>query len=99
MVRKPIEFIADAERDVDEGFDWYAARSSDAAARFLFALRDAVELIAAEPGHWPAYDNTTRSCPLHKFPYRVIFVVQSDRVRVIAVAHDRRKPGYWKSRS
>ncbi|MBX9787663.1 MAG: type II toxin-antitoxin system RelE/ParE family toxin [Pirellulales bacterium] len=99
MVRMPIEFIADAEHDVDDAFNWYFARSTEAASRFLVALRNSIELIAAGPEHWPLYAETTRSCPLRKFPYRVVFVVMSDRVRVVAVTHERRKPGYWNKRS
>ncbi|MGD9644806.1 MAG: type II toxin-antitoxin system RelE/ParE family toxin [Pirellulales bacterium] len=95
----PLEIIADAERDIDETFEWYLARSSDAAANFILALNDAMQRISAQPELWPAYDENTRSCPLRKYPFRVVFMNLPDRVRVIAVAHLRRSPGYWKGRA
>ncbi len=33
-----------------------------------------------------------------RFPYSIIFRVDSDRIYVIAVAHAKRRPGYWKDR-
>jgi toxin ParE1/3/4 len=32
---------------------------------------------------------------LHKFPFSVVYFERSDFIEVIAVAHHRRKPGYW----
>jgi hypothetical protein len=32
------------------------------------------------------------------FPYSVFYSVLSDRVRIIAVAHDRRRPFFWRDR-
>lgn len=32
------------------------------------------------------------------FPYRVVYFVQDNRLRIVAVAHSKRKPGYWQER-
>jgi toxin ParE1/3/4 len=34
---------------------------------------------------------------LHRFPYSVIYEAQGSTVTVLAVAHHRRRPGYWKA--
>jgi hypothetical protein len=39
-----------------------------------------------------------RAMAVTRFPYHVIYLEVSDRIRILAVAHDRRKPGYWKTR-
>ncbi|MET1082609.1 MAG: type II toxin-antitoxin system RelE/ParE family toxin [Burkholderiales bacterium] len=41
----------------------------------------------------------TRVVPLHKFPYSLIYRIQADTLRVLAIAHQRRRPGYWGKRS
>lgn len=35
----------------------------------------------------------------HDFRFHVGYLVLDDRVRVLAVAHDHRKPGYWLPRA
>ncbi|MGH7199704.1 MAG: type II toxin-antitoxin system RelE/ParE family toxin [Planctomycetaceae bacterium] len=35
---------------------------------------------------------------LERFPYRVIFEVRQDEVRILAIFHHSRQPGYWRSR-
>src|SRR3954470_19616713 len=42
--------------------------------------------------------NGVRSRRLQRFPFRVYYVVDPDRIRILAVAHLRRKPGYWRRR-
>jgi mRNA-degrading endonuclease RelE of RelBE toxin-antitoxin system len=37
-------------------------------------------------------------CPLLRFPYRIIYEVRENELVVLAVAHDRRRPGYWRRR-
>ncbi|MEZ0228761.1 MAG: type II toxin-antitoxin system RelE/ParE family toxin [Planctomycetota bacterium] len=38
---------------------------------------------------------TVRAMRLHGFPYRIFYFVRGDHLRVIAVVHVRRRPGYW----
>ena len=33
-----------------------------------------------------------------RFPYHVIYLETATDIRILAVAHDRRKPGYWRER-
>ncbi len=35
---------------------------------------------------------------LKKFPYAVVFIVMAEEIRILAVAHGRRRPGYWRAR-
>ncbi|MCD6387948.1 MAG: hypothetical protein J7L69_00960 [Desulfobulbaceae bacterium] len=40
-----------------------------------------------------------RICLISKFPFSIIDTIESDHIRIIAVAHTKRKPGYWLSRA
>ena len=35
---------------------------------------------------------------LIRFPYSILHVIEPDRIRVVAVAHQKRRPGYWNYR-
>jgi hypothetical protein len=49
-----------------------------------------------------AHDSPTgedvRQARVHRFPYRLVFFVEGESVLVVAVAHLRRRPGYWRER-
>lgn len=52
--------------------------------------------IAEAPLHGAADTEGVRRRHLKRFPYSVLYEVETATVTVLAVAHHRRKPGYWK---
>jgi hypothetical protein len=56
-------------------------------------------LIADKPSLFPRYDEEHRFAMLVRFPYSLVYQSLPDRVQVIAVAHSRRRPGYWLGRA
>jgi plasmid stabilization system protein ParE len=77
---------------------WYAERSRAAAEAFIAELDRAVALIAADPERWSAHPFGTRRFLLRRFPYALVYRVGASSALVIAVAHTRRRPGYWRVR-
>jgi plasmid stabilization system protein ParE len=77
---------------------WYRERNETAAARFRRELDRAVELIAERPEAAPPYVANTRRFLLRRFPFFVVYRVYSGHVQVVAVAHARRRPHYWRDR-
>lgn len=55
----------------------------------------AFDAIEAEPEGFPFLRDPYRRTLLERFPYAVIYKVTTPRVYVRAVAHGRRRPGYW----
>jgi toxin ParE1/3/4 len=43
-------------------------------------------------------DLPVRRAPVKRFPYHVIYLEANGVIRVLAIAHDRRKPGFWQGR-
>ena len=95
----PFDFFADAKAELDESFDWYAQRSVRAASNFTNAVNAALERISTDPEQFPKIDETQRDCPVKRFPYRIVFRVETDRILVVAVAHAKRRPAYWRDRT
>ena len=99
MSRLSLEIHPEAVADARAAREWYQSRSDGAAEAFLAELDIAVESIQTAPELYPHYLYGTRCYLLRRFPYLVVYRATSTTVQVLAVAHGRRKPGYWKSRS
>jgi plasmid stabilization system protein ParE len=87
-----------ALEEAEAATDWYAQRSRRAAERFLDELDRAVDQIARNPAHYPLYDFGTRRMVLQRFPFVIVFREVPAGVEIIAFAHGRRRPGYWRDR-
>jgi plasmid stabilization system protein ParE len=93
-----IEFLRGARDDFDKSFDWYAKRSVRTALRFAGAVDAALASVTMNPTRLASMDGIHRACPVKRFPFRVVYRIVEDCVVVVAVAHARRRPGYWKDR-
>jgi plasmid stabilization system protein ParE len=97
-VRQHVQIHPEALAEAEAAVAWYVARSERAAARFLAELREAIAVLAAQPSRFPAFAHQTRRVVLRRFPYIVVFRETSATLQIIAIAHGRRKPGYWQDR-
>jgi len=61
-------------------------------------LDRAIEFIAESPDRWPEMPNGRRRYVMRRFPFILVYRILEDDVRVLAVQHGRRRPGYWKNR-
>lgn len=77
---------------------WYVRRSAKAAQRFDEEILRAEAQISASPESWTNYLRGTKYYSLKRFPYKVVYRVLSTHVQIIAVAHAKRRPGYWAKR-
>lgn len=77
---------------------WYRAQSGLAADRFESEVERLVGSIAANPSLFPPYDDEHRFARLRRFPYCLVYQAVPDGVQVVALAHVRRRPGYWRGR-
>jgi len=64
----------------------------------LAEFEHGVNAILANPKVGAIFRGTRRRYLLRRFPYSIIYQVNTDELRVIAVAHQRRRPGYWAGR-
>lgn len=96
---RALEYLAEALEEAEASARWYAERSSAAALGFDAQLDAAEVAISERPEAWPLYEHGTRRYLLRRYPYSVVYQIEEHRVVILAVAHARRRPGYWKSRS
>jgi toxin ParE1/3/4 len=98
MARPAIVFHPEAIAEAHAAIDWYRERNARAAEAFLAELDRGIAEIAAAPARWLEFRYGTRRFLLRRFPFAIIYRETSEAVQIIAVAHARRKPGYWNER-
>jgi plasmid stabilization system protein ParE len=98
MPDRQVVFHPDAVEEAAAARLWYAERSQSAADSFLAELDQGIESIANTPERWPLFVHKTRRYLFRRFPFQIVYRVVSDRIEVVAVAHGRRRPAYWRSR-
>lgn len=87
-----------AWEEIDAADQWYFQRSPEASDTFIVEITQAFERISQTPRLWPNYLHGTRRVILHRFPFSVVYLEEESAISVIAVAHHKRHPGYWKQR-
>ena len=87
-----------ARREAYVATAWYAERSIPSARRFRDDLLASFSHAAASPLCYPTYLHGTRRVVLRRFPYFIVFFDWQDEIYIVAVAHAKRRPGYWKER-
>jgi plasmid stabilization system protein ParE len=94
-----VSIAADAERELIEGARYYAKQANvDLGLAFVAEFERSVEVLRTHPELGARWRHESRRMPLRRFPYSIIYLLQPDELRILAVAHQRRKPGYWSSR-
>lgn len=95
---KPLVLHPAALAEAQQAKAFYEKRDVDVALAFEELLAIALDRIEESPDRWPPYMHETRRYLLRRYPYAIIYEVRADLVRVLAIAHQRRRPGYWARR-
>lgn len=93
-----LAFHPAAIAEAEAARNWYAERSKPAAVAFVAEVDRAVDLIARHPDRWALYKFGTRRLLLRRFPFSIVFRRRGETILVLAVEHQRRRPGYRRGR-
>lgn len=78
--------------------DYYDEKHEDLGSDFLEEVRRVAIEAVKNPDHGSPYGRHTRRRRLKRFPHWLVYIPSGDGIKVIAVAHPSRKPGYWTDR-
>ena len=97
---RPIRTSEPASDEFSEAVRWYEARRSGLGGEFFDAVAATLALIETNPdiGASISADGHTRRALVAKFPYQVVYRLRPTEMVIVAVAHLKRRPGYWKNR-
>jgi plasmid stabilization system protein ParE len=99
-VRVEIHVLEEAVIEAQQALEHLEAARAGLGAAFERALAQAFRHLQQFPesGASAEFANATRRWKLARFPYSIIYVTGGDRLVVIAIANERRRPGYWSLR-
>ena len=98
-----VRFEEEAEVEYRLAGRYYEQQREHLGVEFLDAVDATIEQILELPRAGPLLpgmpsDLLVRRRPVTRFPYHVVYLENPSYVWILAVAHDRRKPHYWKDR-
>lgn len=88
-----------AQADITESFQQYSRINSYLGDDFLLRLDEAFERILSGPEMFAKVFREIRQMRTRRFPYVVSYLIEGDRVIVLAVSHGHRNPNVWKDRA
>ena len=95
-----VRLDTEARAEVRAAARWYEQQQEGLGSRFLLAVEEAlgrVKRLGARASRVAGVgaDLGVRRVRIKRFPYMVICLEVSSVLRVVAVAHEHRRPGYW----
>jgi plasmid stabilization system protein ParE len=87
-----------ADDELSEATEYLAQKSDGLAAGFIEDMRAARDRLLAFPNCGSPLGGGIRRLILSRFPYQLVYRIERDEIRVYAIAHLKRKPGYWLDR-
>lgn len=93
-----LEYHPRAADEVADAFAYYASVKTDIGERFKLEFDRAEQLVQRTPESWGQYFHGTRGFRFRGFPFVMAYIIRDERIIVIAIAHTRRRPGYWRDR-
>lgn len=92
------EFHPEAELEFIEAAVHYERQVRDLGERFEAEIQRATDLLLDQPKIGLSVDPDLRKFILTRFPFTSYYSLAADALRIEAVAHQSRRPGYWKTR-
>ncbi len=87
-----------ADQELTEVARYYEAQAPGLGRDFLTEFDRTLAFLLQFPGAGRALPDGSRRVSLRRFPYHLIYWVEQHRVLLLAIAHQRRRPGYWQTR-
>ena len=93
-----VEFHPEASAEFQAASAYYEKEVPGLGEAFISEVERVAELIGAHPAIENPIDEIFRRVVLVRFPFSVIYCAESEKLLIVAVSHQRRKPRYWQGR-
>jgi ParE toxin of type II toxin-antitoxin system, parDE len=95
---KPVVELAAATAELEQAVAWYEQREPGLGERLYVAFQETRLFIRRHSPLGSPFAHDTRKWRVRDFPYKVIYFDLPDKILIVAIAHDSRRPGYWSGR-
>lgn len=93
-----VEFHPAASQELEAASSLYESQRPGLGDELTDEIEDVCLLLSEYPAIGRTVDDLHRSVPLRKFPFMLVYRVRGTVVLIVAIAHKRKRPGYWRSR-
>ena len=85
--------------ELHDAATFYALKANaELGLAFVAEFEQTANFVLSNPPLGAVFRSTRRRYILRRFPYSIIYQITEDELRILAVAHHRRRPGYWEHR-
>ncbi len=95
----PCSFHPDAVAELEAAAIFYESRMAGLGKSFAAEVERTIFLVREYPEAGSPMGSTRRRVLVARFPYSIVYRQDPDSIVIVAVAHQRRRPGYWRRRS
>ena len=89
----------EAEEELDEAFTWYESHVPGLGSEFILCIDAVLNAVLRNPLQFPHVHRNIRRALPRRFPYEIFFILDKQRIVVLAVFHAKRNPDIWKQRT
>jgi plasmid stabilization system protein ParE len=84
--------------DLIEAVDHYSEINFELAEALVTEFYEGIDAIVLNPYLYQAISKSYRKLSLKRFLYKIIFQVKQSQITIVALAHHKRRPNYWRNR-
>jgi plasmid stabilization system protein ParE len=95
---KPLKYHPAASREIKAAHAWYLRQGVQAADGFYEELLPALDRLQERPRLYLPHLYGTQRVVLDRYPFSIVYRELLHEIQIVAVAHAKRRPGYWASR-
>ena len=97
-MKRELTFHPEVVEDIKGSYNWYEERLQGLGSGFLNELEDGYTAIQNFPETWATFHYGFKSYILNRFPFSILYQIMDEKIFIIAVMHNSRKPNYWLDR-
>ena len=93
-------FLLETEEEMNISAQYYNQQTSGLGFDFIEEINKSVQIIEKNPERFPFGYKNIRKYNSQRFPFSLLYVFEKDKdaIIIVAIAHQKRKPKYWKQR-
>jgi plasmid stabilization system protein ParE len=96
---KSVSFHPEAQSEFNAAAQYYESQAENLGLDFIDAVEATYQRLRTFPESGRPFGSRLRRILVPGFPYGLIYRPEPDRILIVAVAHVRRRPGYWRARA
>ena len=81
--------------ELEDAIAFYETELAGLGLLFKEEIKLSVSRIKEHPEAWSIEKGDVRKALLHRFPFKILYAIEKDKIIILAIAHQHRKPNYW----